>query len=126
LGAMSFPICPQCTWTPLNFHSGMTDLPIYPVVAGLATIESKIECMKNYVVPLFWGTSLIQSWAWVFRTQHQYILQQSNEIFPWTHCKDWTKYNLVRANYVTLTRQCDQVRQVCLLDRKGTEVPRSM
>ncbi len=126
LGAMRCPICPQCSWTPLNFHSGMTDLPIYPVVAGLATIESKIECMKKYLVPLFWGTSLIQSWAWVFQTQHQYILHQSNEIFPWTHCKDWTKYNLVWANCVTLMRQCDQVRRVCLSDRKGTEVPRSM
>jgi hypothetical protein len=31
----------------------MTDLPIHPVVAGLATIESKIESMKNNVVPLF-------------------------------------------------------------------------
>jgi hypothetical protein len=31
----------------------MKDLPIYPVVAGLATIENKIECMKKYVVPLF-------------------------------------------------------------------------
>jgi hypothetical protein len=53
LGAMWFPIHPQCTWTPLNFHTGMTDLPIYPGVVGLATIESKIECMKNYVVQLF-------------------------------------------------------------------------
>jgi hypothetical protein len=51
--AMWFPIPPQCTWTPLNFHTGMTDLPIYPVVAELATIESKIECMKNNLVPLF-------------------------------------------------------------------------
>jgi len=87
-GQCSFPFLP---WTVLNFHTGMTDLPIYPVVAGLATIESKIECMKNYVVPLFWGTSLTHSWAWVLQTQHQYILHQSNEIFPWAHCKDCTK-----------------------------------
>jgi len=45
----------------------MTDLPIYPVVAGLATIESKIECMKNYLVPLFWGTSLINHELECFR-----------------------------------------------------------
>jgi len=50
LGQCGFPFLP---WTALNFHTGMMDLPIYPVVAGLATIESKIECMKNYVVPLF-------------------------------------------------------------------------
>ncbi len=59
-GQCGFPFLP---WTALNFHIGMKDLPIYPVVAGLATIENKIECMKNYVVPLFWGTSLIHSWA---------------------------------------------------------------
>jgi hypothetical protein len=44
-------------------------------------------------------------------------------ITPW-----WSKASqeFVLANCVTLRRQCDQVRRVCLLDRKGTEVPRSM
>jgi hypothetical protein len=43
-GQCGFPFLP---WTALNFQTGMTDLPIYPVVAGLATIESaKLNAWK--------------------------------------------------------------------------------
>jgi hypothetical protein len=60
LGAMWFHIPPQCTQTPLNFHTWNDR---FTHLAGqLATgMESKIEHMTNYELPLSWGTSLIHS-----------------------------------------------------------------
>jgi hypothetical protein len=49
LVAMWFPIPPLDSPKFPHWNDGF----IYPVVAGLATIESKIECLKSYVVPLF-------------------------------------------------------------------------
>jgi hypothetical protein len=129
LGQCGFHIPPQCTETPLNFHTWndrFTDVPCCSRAAGYWYWEQNWTHMTNYEVQLSGGTSLIHSWSliltnwWVCQTEHQYISSpiQSNHpmIILWSLEENYT--DLVQANCVTLLRQFDQVRLVCLLDRK--------
>jgi hypothetical protein len=127
LGAMWFHIPPQCTETPLNFHTWndrFTDVPCCRA-AGYWYWEQNWTHMTNWGA-IVWRhklntlmTLILTNW-WVCQTEHQYISSpiQSNHpmIILWSLEENCT--DLVQANCVTLLRQCDQARQVCLLDRK--------